>query len=455
MPETNTTSLLELARQGDPKAIAHLLNRALHPQGISTKVTCQQGILTVFADAAEAPEPSSLVGVIRKGIRDLHLDAVTSIKIYGRKIGETTTGWREEVILKNDTVRTKSVSTQKPQTDQTLAQLINQLRSVLRQGLQQVKSIRIGKRTVIAIVSFVCLVLLAMGGVVGFNWWQLRTAQNKTIQQAQALLGEATQTQSSTLDALKTNTQKLNEAIVLLKGIENSPGSLYDQAQSELKQARNRLQEVEQRVEAETSIAQSLTATDQLAKDAVALSANSPYPLETWRQAQTKLDQAIQQLEALPQETTAATEIKTKLATYRRKSDDLKKGLATEEKATKVLQAAIEQAKSAMAATEEKTEYTLAELQQAQRLWWKASAALKLVPKQSAAYQQVLESAPIYIENYKEVSDKVKEMQQCLKGSSSICGYVYLSLKEPPTYQTSSSSEEQSVDRDPFSSSSY
>ena len=451
MPETNTASLLELAQQGNSRAISQLLNRALQPQGISTKITCQQGILTIFADAAEAPEPSSLVGVIRKGIRDLNLDMVTSIKIYGRKAGQPTTGWHEEVILKVDKTLPQSVPTQKLQVDRVLAQVVTQTRSLLTQGLRQVKSIHIGKRAVIAVVSFGCLVLLTTGGVVGFNWWQLRTAQQKTIQQARTLRAEAIQTQPATLDALKTNTQKLNEAIVFLKGIENSPGSLYDQAQNELKQTRIQLQEVEQRIEAETSIAQSLAAANELAKDAVTLSANGPYPLETWKQAQTKLDQAIDQLEALPQETTAATDIKSKLVTYRQKSTDLKKGLAAEEKATKVLQTAIDQGRSAMTATEGKTEYTLAELQQVQRLWWKASAALKLVPKQSAAYQQVLESAPIYIENYKEVSDKVKEMQQCLKSGSSICSYVYLSLKQPPASETSSTAEEQSIERDPFS----
>jgi hypothetical protein len=450
MTETNSAELINLARQGNLGAITHLLNSALTNKGIITKINCQQEQLTIFADADEIPDSSSLVGVIQKGIKDLQLDTIASIKIYGRKIGEPSTGWREEVILKPDLVAKKQLSTKLTKSSNAPEDVLAQFRPSFEQLLKRIKTIRIGKRTIITAISFVFLVLLAWGGVLGFKLFQLRSTQAKTINQAQALMAEAADpTKAADPNSLKTGATKLNEAIALLKGIEDRPGSLHSQAQSELQKGRTQLEVIEQRLVSATSVSESLISIDQSAQEAISLLQNAPHPLEKWKQAKLQLEQAIKQLEQLPQDSHAATEIQNKLSVYRKNSVDLMKFLTYEEKATRILQSAESKALEAMASTEGKTEYALLDLQKSQDLWWKAISLLKTVPKQSAAYQQVSDSAPVYIENYKELSSSIQEMQKCLKQGSSTCGYAYLSLKTPST--TTSNSGDQSTQRDPFS----
>jgi len=100
MTATNLADWIEQARQGHPGAITHLLNSALVSKGIKAKVNRQDGQLIIFLEGKEIPEPSSLRGVIQRGIKDLSLETIDSVKIYGRKIGESSTSWQEEIVLR-------------------------------------------------------------------------------------------------------------------------------------------------------------------------------------------------------------------------------------------------------------------------------------------------------------------------------------------------------------------
>jgi len=349
----------------------------------------------------------------------------------------------------------KHSSTSNPSSHKTFEQVIAQCNSIVKELVGQVKKIRFSKRTVLTAASFVLLALLAFGGVLGFNWFQMRSAQSNTINQAQALMTEAGDpAKSSDIGSLKGKAQKLNEAIGLLKGIEDRPGSLYSQAQTELAKGRSQLEAIEKRIDAETSVSQSLTAIDKLAQENIALLQSAPHPVEKWRQAQTKLEQAIKQIEELPQDSYAATDMQSKLDAYRKSQSEIAKRLAAEEKASQVFQVAESIAQEAIALTEDRTEYELADLQQSQALWVKAINSLKTVPKQSAAYRQVASSTKIYTSNYREVTSGIKKMQSCLKRNSSFCGYVYLSLKRIPTTRISNL-DESFVEQDSATDTSY
>jgi tetratricopeptide (TPR) repeat protein len=97
-PSTPTPSkprLKELARQGNPRAIAALLNRSLQPKGITVKVALDQRCLQVMLISAQVPA-IELVKVIRDGLKRLGIESIEQVKIYGKQVGEDIPDWHQE-----------------------------------------------------------------------------------------------------------------------------------------------------------------------------------------------------------------------------------------------------------------------------------------------------------------------------------------------------------------------
>ncbi|QZZ21225.1 hypothetical protein J5X98_01610 [Leptothermofonsia sichuanensis E412] len=93
---------LELARQGNPKAIAFLINRSLQPKGITAKVNVKGDCLQVLLEAVEVPDQQILAPYVLKGVRGLGIEPIQKLIIYGRKQGETTPTWTQEFELKDE-----------------------------------------------------------------------------------------------------------------------------------------------------------------------------------------------------------------------------------------------------------------------------------------------------------------------------------------------------------------
>ena len=90
-------NLLELAKQGDAKAIATLINRQLQPQGIIAKTALKDGCLQVMLESGQVPNQQALVALIHKWITSLGSEPIKKVKVYGRQIGETFPAWSQEV----------------------------------------------------------------------------------------------------------------------------------------------------------------------------------------------------------------------------------------------------------------------------------------------------------------------------------------------------------------------
>ncbi|HEY9664686.1 MAG TPA: hypothetical protein V6C65_40115, partial [Allocoleopsis sp.] len=58
---------IELAKQGNPHAIATLINHQLQPKGITVKVTFHKGCLNIMLESLEIPDQSISVSFIKKG----------------------------------------------------------------------------------------------------------------------------------------------------------------------------------------------------------------------------------------------------------------------------------------------------------------------------------------------------------------------------------------------------
>lgn len=89
-------NLLELAKQGNPKAIEALINRSLQPKGITAKTALKDGCLQVMLESAEVPDQQALAAFIRKGVTGLGAASIQKVKVYGRQTGEDFPAWSQQ-----------------------------------------------------------------------------------------------------------------------------------------------------------------------------------------------------------------------------------------------------------------------------------------------------------------------------------------------------------------------
>jgi hypothetical protein len=89
-------NILELAKQGDAKAIALLLNRQLQAKGITAAASLKDGCLQVMLEATEAPSQQVLAPWVSKSIAGLGAASIEKVKVYGRQTGAKVPAWSQE-----------------------------------------------------------------------------------------------------------------------------------------------------------------------------------------------------------------------------------------------------------------------------------------------------------------------------------------------------------------------
>ena len=89
-------NILELAKQGDAKAIALLLNRQLQAKGITAAASLKDGCLQVMLESAEAPSQQILAPWVSKSIAGLGAASIEKVKVYGRQTGAKVPAWSQE-----------------------------------------------------------------------------------------------------------------------------------------------------------------------------------------------------------------------------------------------------------------------------------------------------------------------------------------------------------------------
>jgi len=98
-------NLLKLAKQGNPKAIAAMLNQSLKSKNITAKVNLKDDCLHVLVESAQLPKQQTLVSFIRKGLIQLEAESIKTVKVYGRQTGEEFPAWNEtfEIVSEPET----------------------------------------------------------------------------------------------------------------------------------------------------------------------------------------------------------------------------------------------------------------------------------------------------------------------------------------------------------------
>ena len=90
--------LVEMAKQGKPKAIAQLIDQLLQPKGITATAGFKDGWLHIILESAEVPNQQDLATYIHKKLGTLKSKYITKVKIHGRQLGNKTVAWTQEFV---------------------------------------------------------------------------------------------------------------------------------------------------------------------------------------------------------------------------------------------------------------------------------------------------------------------------------------------------------------------
>lgn len=95
------SNITERAKQGNPQAIAALLNQSLQPLGIIARVIVkpEEGRLHILVESNGIPDQIDTVPIVVQELTALELQDFPSASIYGRQKGSKDPAWNETVDL--------------------------------------------------------------------------------------------------------------------------------------------------------------------------------------------------------------------------------------------------------------------------------------------------------------------------------------------------------------------
>jgi positive phototaxis protein PixI len=102
--ELEQKRILQLVREGNPKAIASLFNHKLKAKGITARVAWQSNILVVDLESEAVPDRPFSLAIIAKGLKRLRIQSLTGAEIAGYIQGQGEPTWRERIEIDNTRV---------------------------------------------------------------------------------------------------------------------------------------------------------------------------------------------------------------------------------------------------------------------------------------------------------------------------------------------------------------
>ncbi|OCQ98488.1 hypothetical protein BCD67_07970 [Oscillatoriales cyanobacterium USR001] len=94
----NQQRLMELAKQGNPKAIAVFLNQFLQPKGITAMTLLREGCFHIVLDSSEVPEQEKIATFVQNKLATLKSKSITYVKVHGRLAGNKSVAWTQEIV---------------------------------------------------------------------------------------------------------------------------------------------------------------------------------------------------------------------------------------------------------------------------------------------------------------------------------------------------------------------
>jgi hypothetical protein len=94
------SNILDLARQGNPEAIAKLMNQSLRVKQITVVVSVIDDCLNILASGVEPPNRTFMVNFIREGMEKLNIDTVRQVRVRAFQKGAKAPIWQEVLVLR-------------------------------------------------------------------------------------------------------------------------------------------------------------------------------------------------------------------------------------------------------------------------------------------------------------------------------------------------------------------
>jgi len=92
------SQLLNLAKQGNPQAIASLMNSVLEPKGVTTTAELMDDCLSITVQSEKPLNQAAIVSFVRSGIGALGAASIRKVKVSAQKAGRSPV-WTEEFQL--------------------------------------------------------------------------------------------------------------------------------------------------------------------------------------------------------------------------------------------------------------------------------------------------------------------------------------------------------------------
>jgi hypothetical protein len=160
-------TLLELAKQGNPKAISALLNQQLKDRGIRSRVALREGCLHVVLHAESVPDRAAMSDLVRVSLLKLNADPIFMAIVYGKQTENEKPAWHQVMILnQGDFELVSSANTdQELEPDDLQSEDLSSLTGIS----SQLNPLRVG----------IIGVALAIGlGIAYFLWYSQQNRQN-------------------------------------------------------------------------------------------------------------------------------------------------------------------------------------------------------------------------------------------------------------------------------------
>ena len=136
-------SVMELAKQGDPQAIAALINRSLASKGIHAEAELKAECLIVSLHAAQIPNQKAVATIIHRGMMILQVEQIKHVKILTYRSDNNYLAWQNEIDLGNNTKEVLPIPQIADTSDFEIVQNMNLVKNqkgiILVQKLSQIQ----------------------------------------------------------------------------------------------------------------------------------------------------------------------------------------------------------------------------------------------------------------------------------------------------------------------------
>lgn len=94
-----TANTLDLAKQGNPVAIAAMINHLLRNEGVTARATGYHKRLIIFVEYQANAKRDTLVNLLKISLVNLQPKNISQVTVRGSAVGHTTDAWRESFEL--------------------------------------------------------------------------------------------------------------------------------------------------------------------------------------------------------------------------------------------------------------------------------------------------------------------------------------------------------------------